>query len=414
MRWRAVIGLRPAQLGCPYCRAAFSERGISFRCSGRAGPNGQRCDARPDDARDRWLNDTRPLPPVFAADGRKPSAVCPNCGESTYEHVCPHCHRRLPSGFGRTDHRPVVIVGSAQSGKTILMTVLIHELSHRLGGVAGLAVRGLDDETLRAFHADYDHPLFDQHTLPKPSDPLAGCPPRAPLVFELARTSPGWPGRRWRRIIISFLDMNGSDLAGSAGQAQAERYLTSASAVIMVLDPLQLPGAPGHTHSEVVGPERAGTSDDRPVALLSKVTGLLREPPGSRDGRIHKPVAVVVAKLDAVEHTLGAGSPLTVRPAPRSRFDVRDGDAVHVQVRHLIGKWGGPQFDSILRANFTRYRYFGISSLGQPPMDPVTAGVVVPHRVHDLALWLLREFGAAGMTKHARGSRRRRRRGWRS
>jgi hypothetical protein len=399
-----VIGLRAAQLGCPYCRAAFAEREISFRCSGRPGADGQRCDARPDDVRGHWLDDTRLLPPVFAADGRQPSARCPDCGECTYEHVCRHCHRRLPSDFGRADHWPVAIVGSAQSGKTVLMTVLIHELSHRLGGIAGVAVRGLDDETLRAFHVDYDQPLFDQHTLPEPSDPLAGCPPRAPLVFELARTRAGWPGRRRRRVIASFLDMNGSDLDGPAGQGQAARHLTSARAVILVLDPLQLPGARGHARPEVIGTERAGTANDHPDALLSQVTRLLLEAPGSRGGKIRKPVAVVVAKLDAVEHTLPAGSPLTAHPALRSRFDIRDGDAVHAQVQHLMEKWGGPQFELNLREYFSHYRYFGISSLGNPPKDPATLGVVVPYRIHDLALWLLREFGAAGLTKHARGS----------
>ena len=323
--------------------------------------------------------------------------------------MCPHCHRRLPCGFGRADHWPVAIVGSAQSGKTVLMTVLIHELSHQLGGAAGVAVRGLDDETLRAFHADYDHPLFDQHTLPKPSDPLAGCPPRAPLVFELARTSPGWPGHGRRRIIASFLDMNGPDLASPAGQDQASAVPgTSARAVILVLDPLQLPGANGQGRPEVIGPERAGTADDRPAVLLSQVTELLLAAPDSRGGMIRKPVAVVVAKLDAVEHTLPAGSPLTVRPALRARFDIRDGDAVHAQVQHLIDKWDGPQFGLNLRAYFTRYRYFGISSLGSPPKDPATVRVVVPYRVHDLALWLLGESGAAGTAKSARGSRRRR------
>jgi hypothetical protein len=403
MRWCAVIGLRARQLGCLYCRAEFAERDISFRCSGRIGPEGRRCDVQPDDARGRWLNDPRPLPPVFAADGRQPSAVCPGCGESTHEHVCPHCHRRLPHGFGQTDHWPVAIVGSAQSGKTVLMTVLIHELSHQLGGAAGVAVRGLDEETLRAFHADYDHPLFDQHTLPKPSDPLAGCPPRSPLIFELAQANPGWRDRRRRRIIASFLDMNDQDLASPAGQDQAARYLTSARAVILVLDPLQLPGARGLARPEAIRPEQAGTADERPAALLSRVTGPLLSAPDSRGGLIRKQVAVVVAKLDAVEHTLPVGSPLTVRPALRSRFDIQDGDAVHAQVQHLIDKWDGPQFNLNLRAYFTRYRYFGISALGSPPKDPATAGVVVPHRIHDVALWLLREFGATGMTKNARG-----------
>lgn len=402
------MGLRAAQLSCPYCGAVFAERDMGFRCSGRPGPDGRRCDARPDDALGRWLNDTRPRPPVFAADGRQPSAVCPDCGEGTHEHVCPACHRRLPGGFGRADHWPVAIVGSAQSGKTVLMTVLIHELSHQLGAAVGIAVRGLDDETLRAFHADYDHPLFDQHTLPKQSDPLASCPPRAPLVLELAQTSPAWPGRRRRRVIVSFLDMTGLDLASPAGQDQAARYLTRARAIILVLDPLQLPGAHGHARPEVIRPERAGTADDRAAVLLSQVTELLLAAPDSRGGMIRKPVAVVLTKLDAVEHTLLAGSPLTMRPAPRTRFDIRDGGEVHAQVQNLIGKWDGPQFGLNLKAHFTRYQYFAISSLGSPPKDPATVRVVVPYRIHDLALWLLAEFGAVRTARYARGNRRRR------
>lgn len=402
-----MIGLRAAQLGCPYCQGVFAERGIGFRCSGRAGSDGRHCDAEPDEVRVRWLNDHRPLPPVFTADGRQPGVVCPDCGQSTHEHVCPHCHQRLPAGFGRADYWPVAIVGSAQSGKTILMTVLIHELSHQLGAAAGVAVRGLDDETLRAFHADYDHPLFDQHTLPKPSDPLAGCPPRAPLLFELAQTSPGWPGRRWRRVIASFLDISGPDLASPAEQNQAARYLARARAVILVLDPLQLPGARGHGRPGVAGPERAGTADDRAVALLNQVTELLLAAPGTRGGIFRKPVAVVVTKLDMVEHTLPAGSPLTMRPALRARFDTRDGDAVHAQVQDLISTWDGPQLGLNLRAYFTRYRYFGVSSLGSPAADAATAPVVVPYRIHDLALWLLGESGVAGTAKKAPGRWRR-------
>jgi hypothetical protein len=402
-----VTGLRARQLGCPYCREAFAERDISFRCSGRPGPRGQRCDAQPDEVRGRWLDDNRPLPPVFAADGRQPSAACPACGENTHEHVCPYCHRRLPAGFGRADHWPVAIVGSPQSGKTVLMTVLIHELSHQLGGAAGVAVRGLDDETLQTFHADYDHPLFDQHTLPKQSDPLASCPPRAPLVFELARASPGWPGRRRRRIIASFLDMNGPDLTSPAEAKQAVQYLTRARAIILVLDPLQLPGARGHARPEAIDPDLAGSADYRAAVLLGRVTEHLRTT-DRRPGKIRKPVAVVLAKLDAVEHALPAGSPLTARPALRTRFDIRDGDTVHTQVQNLIGKWDGSQFGLNLQTNFAHYRYFGVSSLGSPPKDPATVRVVVPYRIHDLALWLLRESGLAGMTRNTRASRRRR------
>jgi len=108
-----------------------------------------------------------------------------------------------------------------------------------------------------------------------------------------------------------------------------------------------------------------------------------------------------------VEHTLPAGSPLTMRPALRARFDTRDGDAVHAQVQDLISTWDGPQLGLNLRAYFTRYRYFGVSSLGSPPADAATAPVVVPYRIHDLALWLLGESGVAGTANKGPGRRRR-------
>jgi hypothetical protein len=199
--------------------------------------------------------------------------------------------------------------------------------------------------------------------------------------------------------------MNGPDLASPAGQEQAARCLASARAVVLVLDPLQMPGARGHANPEVIGPEGGRPAEDPPAALLNQVTGLLLAAPDGRNAMIRKPVAVVVAKLDAVEHSLPAGSPLTVRPALRSRFDIRDGDAVNTQVEQLIDKWDGPQFSLNLQAYFTRYRYFGVSALGSPPKDPATVRVVVPYRVHDLALWLLREFGAA--PRNARGRQRR-------
>ena len=405
MRWQAVSRLRAAELRCLYCCAVFAEREVRFRCSGRPGRDGQRCDARPDDVRGRWLNDTPLLSPVFAADGRQSSAACPDCGERTYEHVCPHCHRRLPAGFGRADHRPVVIVGPTQSGKTVLETVLIHELSHQLGGAVGVAVRGLDDETLHAFHAEYDHPLFDQHTLPKPSDPLAGCPSRAPLVFELAPTRPSWLHRRQRRLIVSFLDISGSDLASPPGQDHAARHLADARAIILVLDPLQMPGARGRVDPEMIGPKDNLPAEDHPTALLNQVTELLLASPDSRDAMIRKPVAVVIAKLDTMQHTLPTGSALATRPAMRTRFDIWDGDTVSDQVERLIDGWAGPQFGLNLRAYFTRYRYFGVSALGSPPRDAATIRVVVPYRIHDLALWLLCEFGAVRMTENAPGRR---------
>jgi len=83
-------------LACPYCYNQFAEKDISFRCTGRPGPEGEECRPVRDENLVRWLGISTPLPPCFDADGRRFTARCPHChGESPYR-VCPSCHSRLP------------------------------------------------------------------------------------------------------------------------------------------------------------------------------------------------------------------------------------------------------------------------------------------------------------------------------
>ena len=53
------------RLYCPYCYSGFSERDIWFRCSGRIGPTGKRCELKVDTVRRTRTGFTSPLPPAF-------------------------------------------------------------------------------------------------------------------------------------------------------------------------------------------------------------------------------------------------------------------------------------------------------------------------------------------------------------
>ena len=386
-------GSGASALVCPYCYNTFDERDVDFRCTGRPGPRGKTCDVQRDERLARLLNFVTPLPPVFPGDGRKLRAVCPECGEETPRRVCPHCHSRLPLRYGKVDSRLIAMIGASQSGKTVFMTVLIHELMHRLGGILDAACLGSDDETLRSFN-EYDHGLYDQHELPGTTEPVTAPSQRQPLVFRLAmtrRTRLGPP--REQHTIMSFFDTAGEDLTSRASIELNVRYLANSHAIIMLLDPLQMPGARSQALSGAILPE-PGARFDTAVNVLGRVTELLgAAPDGARSG-IRKPVAVVLSKLDALEHTLSAGSPLTQLPSARPEFDERDSMAVHRQAQALLGEWDGPQIDRHMRHFFARYRYFGVSALGCLPTDPVTVGAVRPYRVHDPFLWLLSEFGA--------------------
>src|SRR6185369_3018338 len=102
-----------------------------FRCAGRTSPSGKRCAPEPDPVlRDR-TGFGGALPPAFAADGRKGAATCPECMVETTIIICPVCHSRLPVHFGKVGSRLIVPVGAKEAGKTVFMTVLVHELMHQ-------------------------------------------------------------------------------------------------------------------------------------------------------------------------------------------------------------------------------------------------------------------------------------------
>jgi GTPase SAR1 family protein len=387
-------------LACPYCYNRFAAREIAFRCTGLPGPDGQTCGVERDENLVRWLGNVTPLPPAFAADGRKGAAKCPKCHNETAYHICPVCHSRLPVHFGMVDSRLIAMIGAKQSGKTVFMTVLIHELKHRVGRNLDAAIMGSDEETRKSFERDYDDRLYQQHALPETTMPLAAPSTRQPLVFRMTmRRKRLFSQRCEQQTILSFFDTAGEDLSSEESVELNVRYLSSAHAIILLLDPLQMAGARSQALENTILPV-AGASSDRPFNVLSRVTDLLRSSLTSHPSqRIQTPIAVAFSKLDSLAHTFPRDSPLTRRPEPRPEFDTQDSLAVHHQVQALLDDWDGPQIDQLMRHHYARYRYFGISALGDLPLDAATVSQIRPHRVHDPFLWLLSEFGTIPATR---------------
>jgi len=388
-------------LACPYCYNRFTSKDIGFRCTGRPGPDGQTCGVERDENLVRWLGISTQLPPAFTADGRKASARCPTCHGETPYHICATCHSRLPVHFGKVDSRLIAMIGARESGKTVFMTVLVHELKHRVGRYLDAAIMGSDERTIKTFDRDYDDRLYRQHALPESTQPVAAPVLQQPLVFRMAMQRRRLLSRQYeQQTILSFFDTAGENLTSAESVELNVRYLSSADAIIMLLDPLQMAGARSQALEDTILPSTAGAGIDRPFNVLSRVTDLLRASATSHPSqRIQTPVAVAFSKLDALEHTFPRESPLTRRPEPRPVFDTQDSLAVHHQVQALLDEWEGPQIDQLMRHHYARYRYFGISALGALPLTADTVSHIRPHRVHDPFMWLLSEFGTIPATR---------------
>jgi hypothetical protein len=348
------------------------------------------------------LGDRGEVGPVFTADGRKPSTDCPQCGGETTYRICPVCHSLLPVQFGMVDNRLIAMVGARNSGKTVLMTVLLHELMNRVGENFRVSLMGSDESTMTRFGSDYQDKLYKHRQMLLGTQSAAGLDNRVdPLVFRFGVNRDGLLGTRSQPTVLSFFDTAGEDFNSRESVELNTRYLSNADGIIVVLDPLQMRGAQELALDGTVLPP---AESNTPQHVLSRITSmLLARASGRRAVKVRTPVAVVFSKMDAFWHQLDPGSPLRVHPPQHGRFDVTDSLSAHEEVRDLLKRWDGVSLDQTLENNYARYRYFGVSALGRTPTpdQQVAPTGIQPYRVTDPLLWLLSEFGS--VPKQGRG-----------
>jgi hypothetical protein len=397
-----------ASIACPYCYETFPVRQIMFRCNARPSRDGKQCDQRQDEVLARRRGIRRDLGPVFKPDGwakgRTNAAACPACGSSTNYRICPACHSLLPAQFGMINSRMIGMAGARDAGKTVLMTVLLHELRNRIGAQYDAAIMGADDETLKRFTDRYEDELYVRNRMVPGTQPAAQNENRVdPLVFRFSATPDRLGGSKPEQTLMSFFDTAGEDFLTQESTDINTRYLACADGIMLIVDPLQMAGA-----RELAAPGTplpgTGPAYESPATILTRVTNLLLQQTKGGKSQINKPVAVVFTKIDTLWHTFGEGSPLRTTPPQGSRFDTADSLDVHEEIRHLLRSWEGTQIDQILRMHYTRHRFFGVSALGRPPTPDkeVAASGIQPYRVADPLLWLLSCFGAVPKTKEAR------------
>lgn len=390
-----------SNLLCPYCYQPFPKRKIMFRCTGLIGPNGNRCEPQRDPALAQRFAMNEALPPPFEGNGWRTGARCPHCrGEST-QRICPQCHSLLPVHFGKVDSRLIALIGAKGTGKTVYMTVLLHELMNSVGRRFDAAVVGSDDHTRGEFAKKYEEMLYRQSVLPGTTR-TGQAEIRRPLVFKVTLDRAGLLRTRDRHTITSFFDTAGEDLTSKASVDLNVRYLRGADGIILLLDPLQMRSARAAVRPGTRLTDPDGKTDS-PVNVLTRVTEVLYEARGrGPNRRIEVPMAVAFSKIDALQHAFSSGSPL-LREPPEDKpvFDQSDSLAVHEHVRALLHEWDGAQIDQIVRKNFASFRYFGLSSLGGSPTadNRVDPRGIHPYRVADPFLWLLSRFNAIPSTK---------------
>lgn len=385
-------------ISCPCCYSRLVTRQIQFRCTGSRGRLGVRCELAVDEVIRSRSGSATLQGPVFIADGRANKAECPRCKGETTIRVCPICHQALPVDFGIVNSRLIALVGAKEAGKTVFMTVLLHELMNRVGSRFEAAMACADERTRERFARDYESPLYEYARLLAPTI-TASHFPREPLVFRFTTEKRRRIGAAEpQHTLISFVDTAGEDLTIQRSGYEYVRYLTAADGIVLLLDPLQMPGVRELAKPGTRLPGLPVPND--PVLILERINDVVIGTGGPKK-KIGKPLAIAFTKMDALDHDLNDNSPLR-RPAPEMPFfDETDSQGVHTEILRLLAHWDRTRIDQITSKHYQRYRYFGLSALGETPTvdNMISERGIRPYRVVDPLLWMLGEFGAIRVRK---------------
>lgn len=318
-------------------------------------------------------------------------APCPHCTKQSNQRYCPHCDFELSHDAGLIDDRVVAIIGGRATGKSHYIAALINQLEQEVGHGFGMSVRKLGDATRARYEKEFFEPLYIRNSVLRPNQSAqVDAEVKKPLVFRLTFSS----GLRRRTLDLSFFDSAGEDMRRLDVMSVEARYITAASAIIFLLDPLQIPAIRALLPSDGLP---ALNRLDEPRNIVERLCELL-EPVAGIGQRIQIPVAFALSKMDALYPIIEAGSLMRLPSGHVNSFNESESRSLDAEIWSYLNSWTGGGLTGIVEANFEKSRYFAVSSLGRSPTVDGRIESVSPLRVEDPFLWILRNFGLVSGT----------------
>ena len=333
---------------------------------------------------DRLPGDHRPPPPPTDASRALKGPVV---------EVCPVCHYQLPDGW-RVGHATcIAMAGARATGKSLYIAVLVKQLELLCENL-GVSMEPATRATATAYSTHYETPLFAHRGLipPTPTVHTQASLQREPLIFSIGV----WQGVR-RYLVLR--DVAGEDMETGDLSAPPFRFFANADAVFFMFDPLRVKAIRDQLQDLL--PAQIFSGGD-PRTVLNNVMLAI----GGGQPRL----AVILSKFDALrvlrdvegsEWSLimsNAGAAYLRDTSDAQHYDEAGGRLLHEEVRSLLTRLNAASMVAAVEnpSTGTRlvYRYFVLSSLGQPPSgNRLHARGIAPFRCADPVRWITSSFG---------------------
>lgn len=276
----------------------------------------------------------------------------------------------------------IALIGAKQSGKSNYIAVLVNEIKKKMSRNMDCSLIFCNQQTNDAYQSTYYKPLYENATTVKGTDANDDAPP---LIYSIDF----YKANKIRdSITMSLYDTAGENLDNENSMLCNNQYISNASGIIILLDPLQLPAIRKKLEGKVELPDQNSDTTD----ILSRVINLIKDQK-KITGKIDIPIALAFTKMDVLAKYDALPDDSCFRMQSehiaKGGFVKSDFEETNREIVALLGNYMVDEVEQLLK-QFTRYSFFGVSSLGENPAGGVKlSGEPNPIRVLDPLLWLL-------------------------
>ena len=320
------------------------------------------------------------VPPMFA-NGQD--------GEKLLDKVCPKCEGRLPYTAGEQTDVIIGLVGAKFSGKSHFVATLLDRLEGPVGKAFDASLMHIDDATVTRRTREFQEPLCHGLELPV-TDPDA-----PPLLYNFTVPVQGNRGS-YRHVTLVLCDTAGENFDKQDDVTERTKFLSYASGLILLVDPLQTTPVRQMLPATVKLP----TQMTAPNVILGRVVqeltkrGLIDVASRGRQRKLATPVAVAFAKCDTLRdaYVIDPHCLWSQDIRHEGRYDLSLHNDVNGMFSEYLHQWDLAAWNTI-RTHFENFAFFGVSATGCASDEKGRYARIAPWRVEDPLLWLLYQLG---------------------
>lgn len=325
--------------------------------------------------------------------------ICPRCTRDVRgPGACDNCQFEVPLEWLTDEQVSIALTGARQSGKTVLIAVMMVQLKDYLEKRHKSFLNPLGD-TATHFQEIYMEPLYVQRSLPGSTPVATTANPLTPMLWRLSING--------TRYTLCLIDAAGEDFQDRPPQDELFSYLGMVDLVVSLIDPLKVPGVTAILQDLVPLPLDGGDDIQVMQRVLQAIAAHKRAEPKLQG------LAITFNKFDALQllATKEAAPWQSIMNRPGSTMqrdpstlrnngtggmeaDIVDGDLLNSEMHSLMSALGLELIETAVAESGMPALYFVASALGMhPTTETVAHGGISPFRVMDIPKALFRLKG---------------------